>query len=62
MRTEGAKLVIQEGYYPDKTGKLVAKKLGGNVVVLPGGTDVGAGETYIEHVGKVVAAVVEAAK
>jgi zinc/manganese transport system substrate-binding protein len=61
-RTEGATIVIQESYYPDKTGRLVAKKLDGNVVVLPGGTDVGSGESYIEHVGHVIDAVIDATK
>jgi zinc/manganese transport system substrate-binding protein len=61
-RTEGAKLVIQEAYYPDKTAKLVAKKLAGAALVLSGGTDVGAGETYIEHVGKRVDALVAATR
>ncbi len=53
-RAKGAKVVLQEAYYPDKTGKLVAEKLGGSVVTLPGGADVGAGETYIQHMSKVV--------
>jgi zinc/manganese transport system substrate-binding protein len=61
-RAAGAKLVLQESFYPDKTGRLVAKKLDGRVLVLPGGTDVGSGETYIEHMGHVVDAFVEACK
>jgi zinc/manganese transport system substrate-binding protein len=61
-RTAGAKVVIQESFYPDKTGRLVAKKLDGRVLVLPGGTDVASGETYIEHMGHVVDAFIEAAK
>jgi zinc/manganese transport system substrate-binding protein len=59
-RSKGAKLVLQESFYPDKTGRLVAKKLDGKVVVLPSGTDVGAGESYIEHIGHIVDAVVDA--
>lgn len=61
-RDKGAKIVLQESYYPDKTGRLVAKKLDGQVVTLPGGTDVGSGETYIEHVGHAVDAFVAACK
>lgn len=53
-RAKGAKVVLQEAYYPDKTGKLVAEKLGGSVVTLPGGADIGAGESYIQHVSKVI--------
>jgi zinc/manganese transport system substrate-binding protein len=61
-RAAGAKLVIQESYYPDKTGRLVAKKLGGRVVVLHGGTDVASGETYLEHMGHIVDAFLDAAR
>jgi zinc/manganese transport system substrate-binding protein len=61
-RAKEAKVILQEAYYPDKTGRLVAKKLAGQVVVLPGGTDVGSGETYIEHMGHVVDAFVAACK
>ena len=61
-KQRSAKVVLQESFYPDKTGRLVAKKLGGRVLVLPGGTDVASGETYIEHMGHVVDAFVEAAK
>jgi zinc/manganese transport system substrate-binding protein len=49
-KAAGAKVILQEAYYPDKTGKLVAKKLGGSVVVLPGGADVGKGERYADHI------------
>jgi zinc/manganese transport system substrate-binding protein len=45
----GVKVVLQESYYPDKTGKLCAKKLGGSVVKLPGGANVKKGQTYVEH-------------
>src|SRR5262249_30840501 len=53
-RAQNAKVVLQEAYYPDKTGALCAAKLGGSVVKLPAGADVAGGETYIEHVGKVI--------
>jgi zinc/manganese transport system substrate-binding protein len=53
-KAKGAKVVLEESYYPDKTGKLVANKLGGRVVVLPGGADVSSGESYIEHMDKFV--------
>jgi zinc/manganese transport system substrate-binding protein len=50
----GAKVILEESYYPDKTGKLVAEKIGGSVVVVPGGTDVAAGESYIENMDHLV--------
>jgi zinc/manganese transport system substrate-binding protein len=53
-KAKGAAIVLQESYYPDKTGKLVASKLGGRVVVLPGGADVSSGESYIEHMDRFV--------
>jgi zinc/manganese transport system substrate-binding protein len=61
-RAQGAKVVLQEAYYPDKTGALVASKLGGSVVKLPAGADVAAGETYAEHLGKVIDALAAAVK
>jgi len=61
-RAQGAKIVLQEAYYPDKAGALVASKLGGSVVKLPAGADVAAGETYTEHLGKVVDALAAAMK
>jgi zinc/manganese transport system substrate-binding protein len=53
-RGNGARVVLEESYYPDKTGTLVANKIHGKVVVVPGGTDVQSGESYIAHMGKVV--------
>lgn len=50
----GVKVVLEESYYPDKTGKLVADKLGGSVVTLPGGADVSSGETYVQHMTALV--------
>jgi zinc/manganese transport system substrate-binding protein len=59
-RDRGARAVLQEAFYPDKTGRLVAGKLGGSVVTLPGGPDVAAGESYIDHVNRVVDALEKA--
>lgn len=50
----GAKVVLQESFYPDKTGSLVAKKLGGKVVKVHAGCDVRHGEGYIEHMDELV--------
>jgi zinc/manganese transport system substrate-binding protein len=61
-RANKVRCVIQEAYYPDKTGRLVAKKLDGQLVTLPGGADVASGEGYIEHVGHVIDALEGAMK
>ena len=49
-RKRGAKLVIQESYYPDSTGRLVAQKIGAKMVVLPGGVDFNGGESVLDHI------------
>lgn len=61
-RAHKVRCVIQESYYPDKTGRLVAKKLEGQLVSLPGGADVASGESYIEHLEHVVDALEGAMK
>lgn len=59
-RSKGAKVVLQESYYPDKIGALIATKLGGSAVVLPGGTSVENGESYLAHLELVVSALEKA--
>lgn len=59
-KQEGVKVVLQEAFYPDKTGSLVARKLGGTVVKIPAGCDVRNGEGYIEHMDHIVEALEEA--
>lgn len=54
------KAILQESFYPSRTGKLVAKKIGAELVKLPAGADVGSGETYLEHMEKMVSALEEA--
>jgi zinc/manganese transport system substrate-binding protein len=54
-RTRGVKLLLQEDYYPNKTGKLVADKAGAAFVELPGGTRFRNGQSYLEHMDEVVA-------
>jgi zinc/manganese transport system substrate-binding protein len=61
-RTSKVRCVLQESFYPDKTGRLVAKKLGGHLVSLPAGADVATGETYIEHMDHVIDALAGAMK
>lgn len=59
-RAHKVRCVLQESFYPDKTGRLVAKKLGGQLVSLPAGADVASGETYIEHMDHVIDALIGA--
>lgn len=54
-KQRGVRLVLQEAYYPDKTCKLVAQKLGAKLVRIPGGADIGKGQGYIAHMDKLVA-------
>lgn len=61
-RSANVHCVLQESFYPDKTGRLVAKKLDGQLVSLPAGADVGSGETYIEHMDHVIDALAGAMK
>jgi zinc/manganese transport system substrate-binding protein len=59
-RKAGAKLILQESYYPDTTSKLLADKLPAKVVSLPGGADFKGGEGYVEHMDKLVDAIARA--
>jgi zinc/manganese transport system substrate-binding protein len=51
----GVKVVLHESYYPSETAKLVADKSGARLVSLPGGADFAAGQSYVDHVGELVA-------
>jgi zinc/manganese transport system substrate-binding protein len=53
-RTQKARAILQESYYPDQTAKLIAEKSGARLVVLPGGADFRAGQTYIDHMEQIV--------
>ncbi len=53
-KERGVKVVLQEAYYPDKTGSLVAQRLGARVVRIPGGADVGRGQSYLAHLDELV--------
>lgn len=61
-RSAGVRALLQEGYYPSKTSALVAKKLGVPLVSIHGGTDFRKGETYIDHIDEMVAALEKALK
>ncbi|MCR8526504.1 metal ABC transporter substrate-binding protein, partial [Escherichia coli] len=46
-RQRKVKLVLQEEFYPDTTSRLIASKAPAALVVLPAGTDVRSGESYV---------------
>ena len=54
-RSRNVKLVILEDYYPDDTARLVAEKIGGKMVRVPGGA--ARGQTYVDVAEARVAAV-----
>lgn len=54
--------VLREEYYPDPSAQLVAEKIPARLVVLPGGTDVRAGETYLQNMEQVVKDLEEATR
>ncbi len=56
-RKHRVKVVIQEGFYPSATGKLIANKAGASLVVLPGGVDFRGGQTVTQYFDKLISAV-----
>lgn len=54
MRQRNVKLIIQEAYYGDPTGKDLGGRTGAHLALIPGGTDFAGGETFIQHTQKVV--------
>jgi zinc/manganese transport system substrate-binding protein len=51
MRTQGARALLSEAYYPQTTTKLLAEKSGAELLALPGGA--GDGERYLDHVQRI---------
>jgi len=62
MRAQKVPVLLQEDYYPDRTARLVAQKTGARLLVLPGGTDLRRGETYLQRLEILVTRLVEALK
>jgi zinc/manganese transport system substrate-binding protein len=54
-RQQKARMILQEVYYPDTTARLVSSKVPAPLVVIPGGTDFRAGQTYVQHMEQLVA-------
>ena len=53
-RQKKARMILQEDYYPVTTARLVANKIPAPLVVLPGGTDFRAGQTYVQRMEEMV--------
>jgi zinc/manganese transport system substrate-binding protein len=51
------RLVLQEEHYPDATSRLVAERIPAPLVRLPAATNFPGGETYQEHVGRMLGAI-----
>jgi zinc/manganese transport system substrate-binding protein len=50
MRKTGVEVIAQEEYFPTAAGRLLADKARARLVVLPGGTNVAGGQTYLQYV------------
>jgi zinc/manganese transport system substrate-binding protein len=59
-RQRKVRLLLQEEHYPDATSRLVATRIPAPLVRVPAATNFPAGETYLAHVEKVVAAIAKA--
>src|SRR6185503_13708420 len=55
-KSGGVKAIVQPSYYPDGTSKLVAKRIGASVCVIPGGPDFKNGQSYSQYMERVVKA------
>ena len=53
-RQRKARLLMQEDYYPNTTARLVASKIPAALVVIPAGTDIRAGQTYLQRMEELV--------
>ncbi|MBW2524165.1 MAG: zinc ABC transporter substrate-binding protein [Deltaproteobacteria bacterium] len=54
-RKKDVPVIIQEGFYPDSTTKLIANKSGARLVVVPGGVNFQGGESYLDHLDRLAA-------
>lgn len=49
MRQTGSRIIVQEEFYPTNSTETLAQLAGGSVVSIAGGTDVEAGQSYVQH-------------
>jgi zinc/manganese transport system substrate-binding protein len=59
-KKRGVRVIIQESFYPDASAAVLAKKIPARLVVLPAGADVKGGQSYIERMDALVAALEQA--
>lgn len=55
-KSRAIRVIAQEEYYPDKTSRLVAERIGATLVRVPGGPDLAKGQTYGDYLERVIAA------
>lgn len=60
MKATGARVIVQEVFYPRSTSQTLARLTGAILVVLPGGVDVDHGETLVDHMRQVAGGVIHA--
>ncbi len=60
MRGKGARLIIQEEFYPRNTSRTLTKLAKGALIVLRGGTHFEHAETYAQHAQEVADALYSA--
>ena len=53
MKARKVGVVLQESFYPRKVGQTLSKLAGGTLVVLPGGADLSAGQSYEARIQQV---------
>jgi zinc/manganese transport system substrate-binding protein len=53
-RQQKARLILNEEYYPDATARVLASKMPATLVIIPGGADFRAGETYLQNMEELV--------
>ncbi|HEX8441487.1 metal ABC transporter substrate-binding protein [Archangium sp.] len=53
-RQRKARMLLQEDYYPNTTARLVSSKIPSPLVVMPAGTDVRGGQTYLQRMEELV--------
>jgi zinc/manganese transport system substrate-binding protein len=54
-KTHGVRVILQESFYPDRTGQLVASRTSAKLARIPAGPDLAAGQGYVDFIDHVVA-------
>jgi zinc/manganese transport system substrate-binding protein len=60
MKTTGAKVILQEVFYPRSTSETLARLTGARLVVLPSGSEFDKGESVSDHVKEIADLVIRA--